>query len=146
MSKMIIRSHNHGNLPFENGFFSGSLFRPFFDAGDLFGSSAFRVDVKDQTDHYELEAELPGVPQEQIDISVEDGVLTISANMNLEKQEERQNYIYSERRMGRYQRSFDLTGIREDGISASYKHGVLYLHLPKEDTQKQPNRRRIDIN
>ncbi len=145
MSKLIPYGRNH-NLPFAGGLFDDRFLRSFFDFGDFFGSSAFRVDVKDKGDHYELEAELPGIPEDQIEVTVDGGTLTISANMNMEKKEEKQDYIYSERRMGRFQRSFDLDGIKEDGITASYKNGVLTLNMPKLNETKAPNRRRIDIN
>ena len=122
-----------------------SFFNPFFEMGDMIGSSAFRVDVKDKRDHYQIEAELPGVSRDQIEITAQDGVLTIAANMNMEKQEEKEDYVYSERRMGRFQRSFNLDGIREEGIKAAYENGVLKLTLPKEDVKKADHARRIEI-
>lgn len=137
---------NHQNHELTTGMFGDSLFRPFFDMGDLFGSSAFRVDIRDEGKSYVLEAELPGVPEEQIDVSVENGMLVISANMNTEKKNEQKNYVYSERRMGRYQRSFDLDGIREEDISGRYDHGVLYLNLPKRDEAVSAGRRKIEIS
>ncbi|MPN14935.1 18 kDa heat shock protein [bioreactor metagenome] len=111
----------------------------------MFGSCGFRVDVKDEKDHYALEAELPGVPKEQIEVSVDNGVLTIAANMNSEKKTEKDNYVYSERKTGRFQRSFNLEGIREQDIKADYKDGILKLELPKAQPAAQPSRRLIDI-
>ena len=122
------------------------FFNSFFDMGDMFGTSAFRVDVKDNKDAYELSAELPGVKQEDIELTIDDGTLTIAANMNSEQKEERENYVYSERRTGRFQRSFDLSGIKEDAVEARYEDGVLKLTLPKETPEtaaKTP--RRIEI-
>ena len=66
--------------------------------------------------------------------------------MNSEQKEERQNYVYSERRTGRFQRSFDLTGVREEGIEARYEDGVLRVTLPKESVQEAEKApRRIEI-
>lgn len=140
------RNNRHlNNLdPFDR-FMTDSFFNPFFEMGDMIGSSAFRVDVKDKRDHYQIEAELPGVSRDQIEITAQDGVLTIAANMNMEKQEEKEDYVYSERRMGRFQRSFNLDGIREEGIKAAYENGVLKLTLPKEDVKKADHARRIEI-
>ena len=141
------RNHRHMTRfdPFE-ALMNDSFFRPFFEMGDMFASSAFRVVVKDLSDHYLIEAELPGVNRDQIEITAEDGVLTIAADMNMEKKEEKENYIYSERRMGRFQRSFNLEGIREEDIQASYENGVLKLTLPKEEISKAARSRRIEIN
>jgi HSP20 family protein len=140
------RNNRHlNNLdPFDR-FMTDSFFNPFFEMGDMIGSPAFRVDVKDKRDHYQIEAELPGVSRDQIEITAQDGVLTIAANMNMEKQEEKEDYVYSERRMGRFQRSFNLDGIREEGIKAAYENGVLKLTLPKEDVKKADHARRIEI-
>lgn len=122
------------------------FFNSFFDMGDMFGTSAFRVDVKEGKDAYELSAELPGVKQNDIELTVDGGTLTIAANMNSEQKEERQNYVYSERRTGRFQRSFDLTGVREEGIEARYEDGVLRVTLPKESVQEADKApRRIEI-
>ncbi len=122
------------------------FFNSFFDMGDMFGTSAFRVDVRDSKDAYELSAELPGVKQEDIELTVDDGRLTIAANMNSEQKEERDHYVYSERRTGRFQRSFDLAGIKEDAVTAKYEDGVLKLTLPKEAPEAAPKTpRRIEI-
>ena len=98
----------------------------------------------DRGDHYSLEAELPGVRKEDVQVSVENGVLTISANTGTENEQKTDNYIYRERRYGSMQRAFSLEGIREDGISAEYKDGVLRLNLPKE-IDPAPAKRLIDI-
>lgn len=122
------------------------FFNSFFDMGDMFGTSAFRVDVRDNKDAYELSAELPGVKQEDIELTIDDGTLTIAANMNSEQKEERDHYVYSERRTGRFQRSFDLAGIKEDAVTAKYEDGVLKLTLPKEEPEAAPKTpRRIEI-
>lgn len=139
----LVPRRQHGTVA--NSFFDDSFFTPFFDMKDMFGSAGFRVDVKDKQDHYELDAELPGVPKDQIDIGIENGVLTISADMNSEKSEEREHYVYSERRVGKFQRSFQLDGVEEEGIKAAYENGVLKLMLPKKKTQMEDRKRRIDI-
>ena len=139
----LVPRRQHGTVA--NSFFDDSFFTPFFDMKDMFGSAGFRVDVKDKKDHYELDAELPGVPKDQIDIGIENGVLTISADMNSEKSEEREHYVYSERRVGKFQRSFQLDGVEEEGIKAAYENGVLKLMLPKKKTQMEDRKRRIDI-
>ena len=116
-----------------NDIFSDAFFRPFF-----FGESfpeAFRVDVRDDGDHYRMEAELPGLNRDQIHVDVEDGNLTISAEWcNEDRQKD--GYIVNERRCGSVRRSFTLNDVEEEGISAQYENGVLTLNLPKRREEK----------
>nr|WP_122012236.1 Hsp20/alpha crystallin family protein [Maliibacterium massiliense] len=131
---------NEGNSLFDDAFF-----RPFFDMSDFFETSAFRVDIKDKGDAYQLEAELPGVEQENINLSVDNNVLTIAADVNSERRDERENYVFAERRSGHCQRSFNIEGIDEEGISAQYRNGVLEVNLPKKAPQAAQSARKIDI-
>jgi HSP20 family protein len=71
------------------------------------------------------------VNKDDVHVSIDEGVLTIAAETKQEKEEKDKNYIYRERRYGRTCRSFNLDGIREEGIAAEYKDGVLKLTLPK---------------
>ena len=104
---------------------------------------AFRTDIKDEGDHYLLEADLPGFQKEDIDLHVQDGVLTITAKHDetRENKDESGKYVCRERRTGSYARSFDVSGIREDGIGASYENGVLKLALPKQGEQAPVSRK-----
>ena len=83
--------------------------------------------------------------QDQINLTVDKDVLTIAADMNTEKKEEKESYLYSERRYGHMSRSFNLEGINQEGISASYKDGVLTVHLPKTTPEPEKAARRIEI-
>ncbi len=139
MSRLIPYSRS---LPFGR-FFEDSFLRA-FTGTDEFPALSFRVDVKDKGDAYELEAELPGAAQDQVEVAVDDGVLTISANMNVEKREEKKDYIYSERRVGSFKRCFNVENIREDEITAAMKNGILTVMLPK-NAENKPSRRKIDI-
>ena len=94
---------------------------------------AFRTDIKDEGDHYLLEAELPGFKKEDIDLDLQDGVLTISAKHEETTEDKGQD--------GRY---FDVSGIREEDIGASYDNGVLKLTLPKMG-EPEPQSRKIAI-
>lgn len=126
--------------------FDDNFLRSFFNMSDFFNAAAFRVDVKDKGDRYQIAAELPGVPRDQIELSVEDGVLTVAADMNVENKQENENYIYSERRTGHFQRCFNLDGIQEDKITATYKDGVLTIDLPKQQPEPKKTQRRIQIH
>lgn len=128
-----------------NSLLGDNFFRSFFDMSDWMGSAGFRVDVKDKPDHYLLEAELPGVPEDQIELTVDNDVLTITANARSERKEEKDSYVYCERRAGRMERSFSLEGIQQDNISADYKNGVLSVMLPKSAPEAPKSQRKIAI-
>ena len=103
------------------------FFRSLFDMSDWIGSAGFRVDIRENDASYLLEAELPGVDEKDIDLTVEDHEMTISANLNAERQDDRN--CYSERRCGHVSRTFSLEGIDESHIIASHKNGILYVTL-----------------
>ncbi len=115
----------------------------------VFGESgrrlpAFSTDIRDEGDHYMLEAELPGFRKEDIDLDVKDGYLTISASRQEANETKRDNYLCRERRSGSFSRSFNLDGIQEEGITAFYHNGVLELTLPKRQ-EVLPQSRKIAI-
>ena len=124
--------------------------RHFFDS-PFFGTSTstmagFGTDITDEGDSYKLTADLPGFSKDDIKIDVNDNTLTLSAERHseYEEKEKKGKYIRVERSYGSYSRSFDLTGIKSDGITASYENGVLTLELPKEEEVK-PVSRRLEI-
>lgn len=120
--------------------FNDHFMREFFDV-----APEMRVDVRQKDDAYLLEAELPGMKKEDISLNVEDGVLTISAEINQEKKESREGYVCSERRSGHVERSFNLEGIDVGGIRADYRDGVLMVRLPKEKAEEKKNGFKIAI-
>lgn len=115
------------------------FFRSFF--GTDVSTNAMRVDVKDEGDHYLLEADMPGIKKEDVSIEVNDGVLTISAQSSQNREEKKENYVFSERRSGSFSRSFTLNGIDEEKISAACEDGVLKLTLPKLGEEVKTGRR-----
>ena len=130
------------------------IFNPFrdFDAleraffGDD-GFTAFKADIKDEGDHYTLEADLPGFAKDDIGIDIENGTLTITAERKTsdDKKDDNGNYVRCERYYGSYKRRFNLDGINEDNISAQLKDGVLKLTMPKL-AETAPKSRRLEIH
>lgn len=126
-----------GMIPFER---SDDNFFDLFDNFErkFFGNSNaaipdFRTDIRDAGDRFVLEAELPGFNKEDIKLDVKDGILTISAqhDENKDEKDDKGSYIRRERRYGSFTRSFDITGVDDEHITASYNNGVLELNLPK---------------
>lgn len=140
MSTLIPYTFRRNNLTSPASMFEDEFFRPFFASTGI--RESFRVAVKDSGDHYELEAELPGVNRDQLNIDVTDGVLTISAEWNSESTSD-DGYIMNERRSGKMQRSFNIDGVDDSAITAAYTDGVLKLNLPKK--AEVTNSRRISI-
>lgn len=131
-----------------NDLFSDSFFRPLFDMSEAMNANlGFKVDIRENDEAYQLEAELPGLSRDQIDLSVEDDTLTISCDMKHEENEEdkKNHYYYTERRYGHMSRSFNLEGINQENIRADYKDGILYVMLPKAEPAKKPEPRKIAI-
>lgn len=130
-----------------------------FDIDDLFdfwspargresalGAFTPRVDIKDKKDHYEITAELPGVDKDDLEVTLENGVLTIQAETHKEEKEEKEGkVIRQERRYGKYMRSFQVgDAVKQDDIKASFKDGVLHLRAPKVEPVT-PEARRIKV-
>lgn len=100
----------------------------------VFGQS-FRVDVKETEKEYIVEAELPGMEKDNINLTYEDGALTISAKKEVIIDEEKENFVRRERRSGNIDRRLYFENVDEDKISASYKNGLLIVSLPKKETK-----------
>lgn len=103
-------------------------------------STGMRVDIKEEEKQYVLEAEIPGVDKEQINIDYRNDYLTISVENTEELNEERDHYIRRERKMGRTSRSFYVENIRSEGIQAKYENGILKIVLPKDENKKTTKR------
>ena len=138
-------------IPFDRRMHRMSNYDPFREMDEFFNNNTrnianpFATDVIDNGDSFELNAELPGFKKEDINLSIENDCLTISAERKLNKEEKVPNFIKRERFYGSYSRSFDLTGIDVDKITAAYVDGVLKLTLPKE-AEEVPVSRSIEIN
>ncbi|MFQ6022985.1 MAG: Hsp20/alpha crystallin family protein [Acidiferrobacterales bacterium] len=104
------------------------------------------VDVNEDENQYVIRAELPGVKKDDIEVTLEDGVLTISGETKSETEEKKgERVIRQERRYGKYARRLRLgTQVDEARTKASYKDGVLELVLPKAEAVK-PKRIAVDV-
>jgi|SRR5579872_260374 len=96
------------------------------------GETAPAVDVAEKEKAYEITAELPGIDQNNIEVKLVNGVLTIKGEKKQETEEKKKNYYMSERRYGSFERSFQIPdGVDQDKIEASFNKGVLTVSLPK---------------
>jgi HSP20 family protein len=95
------------------------------------------VDVVDEKDSIRVKADLPGLTKEGIEVSVDNGMLTIKGEKKEEKETREKDYIRSERYYGAFHRSFTLpAGVDAQKVNAVYKDGVLDITLPKREDAK----------
>ncbi len=136
------------NLSKRDDFFSPFL-KNFFD-DDFFSVMShmqgnFKVDLKETDENYLVEADLPGIKKEAIDIDFHDNYLVISAKRDESMEDKKENYVRRERHYGEFKRSFYIDNVDEDKIQASFNDGVLKVILPKL-TKGNDKKRKIDIN
>ena len=104
-----------------------------------------RMDVSETEDAYHLTLDLPGVAEEDVDISISGETLVIRAKKHHETKEDNAHYHFVERSSGEYVRKLNLPSeINLEDISASYKDGVLMVELPKRPEEK-PTTRKITL-
>lgn len=102
------------------------------------------VDIKEEIDKFVLHADIPGVKPEEIDVSMEDGVLTIKGEKKTEAKTEQEGYKRVERTYGSFYRRFSLPDTANpDEISAKSTHGVLEIVIPKREAVKP---RKINVS
>ncbi|CCB66277.1 MULTISPECIES: Hsp20/alpha crystallin family protein [unclassified Hyphomicrobium] len=95
------------------------------------------VDIVDKDTAYEITAELPGLDENNIDVKVANGMLTIKGEKKEEKEEKKKDYFLSERRYGSFERRFSIPeGVDTGKIEANFKKGVLTVALPKTSEAK----------
>ena len=113
---------------FQKSFFA--TLNPSFSSGS---TRPFRTDVKELDDAYELQADLPGCRKEDISLQIEGDILTIQAERSVsqETKDDASGYVRVERSRGKYARSFNVSGIDTDAVTARYEDGVLTVTLPK---------------
>lgn len=101
------------------------------------------VDIKEQTDKFVILADIPGVKPEDIEISMEAGVLTVKGEKESEAKTEKEGYKRVERSYGSFYRRFSLPDSADgEAINAKSKNGVLEIIIPKREAVKP---KRIDV-
>jgi HSP20 family protein len=99
-----------------------------------------KVDISESDNSYAIKADLPGMDKNEVTISIENGVLTITGEKVNEHRKEKGKYYHLERSYGKFGRTFYLPEGTDAGmITASMKNGVLELEIPKTEKQKPKN-------
>jgi HSP20 family protein len=110
---------------------------------DSFGAWAPPVDIFERQDHLVIRAEVPGVQMEDIDVRIENGVLTLHGERKQQTEVKEENAFRMERVYGTFTRSFSLpTTVDAANVTATYKDGILEVTVPKAETAKP---KRVEI-
>lgn len=120
-------------------FFNDSVFPAFYN-----NSRHMKVDIRENENEYVVEAELPGVKKEEINIDLHDDRLTIAVQRDEQINVEQQNYIRKERRACSMCRSFYVENVKSENVSAKFENGLLTVILPKKEPGR-PKGRKIEI-
>ena len=151
MSKVTRSPSNELTPWFNRGF--DDIFEGFFKPLRSIGSNELTqnfpsLDVVEHNDKYIVTAELPGMDSKDIDVTYDNGLLTISGEKRDEstKEDKEGRVIHRECSYGKYVRQFRLnTDVKESEIKAQYKNGILNLTIPKTQ-ESQPKKVKIDIH
>ena len=101
-------------------------------AGNDGGVNSPALNAYEEGDFLVVEAQVPGMKPEDIDVSIEQGMLTIRGKPQAEQEHEERTYLSHEYQLGGFSRSVQLPEtVDSDGVTATYEHGVLRLTLPK---------------
>lgn len=138
----VHRGRSFGSTGFDDLF--EQLLEDFWvPSGPEFAAVAPRVDVAETDSHYQVTAELPGVDEKDVKVSLAEGVLTLEGERKAEQTDDRRGYHRRERTHGSFQRVIRLPGeVDADGVSASFKQGVLTVTLPKAAVARA---RRVEV-
>jgi len=119
-------------------FFTGDL-----TPGRSLLRDTFKIDIQEKDNEYLVEAELPGINKDEIDLNIDNDNLCISVNRSEETNKDGKNFIHRERRSTSMSRSIRLANAKLDEISAKLDNGVLIITIPK--AEKAASSRKIDI-
>lgn len=133
-----------------------SMMRPFRDMEDMFnrffpewprreehGGWNPSIDMVDRQDEVVLRADLPGMEQKDIDVTVQDGMITIRGERKEEREEKDKDFYCCERTFGAFSRSLALPpSVEPEGVKATFKNGILEVHLPKT---REAKGRKVEI-
>ena len=125
-----------------DSYWGDGFLNAFFRMADM-PRDTFRVDIRDEGEHYLLLAEMPGVDPREIDVSVEQGMLTISARTS--DASGGPETVYRERHAGQMRRTFSLEHVDEEAVTARSQHGLLVVTLPKRREETHAQARHIPV-
>ena len=117
-----------------------------FDGAEIKKSATPKMDIAELKDKFEIKAEMPGMEEKDISVSLDDGLLTISGEKKAENEEKDKGYYLKECSYGSFSRAVRLPdNVVDDKIEAKFKNGVLIIDMPKKE-QLPSKTRKIAIS
>ena len=105
-----------------------------------------KIDISENEKSVSINAEVPGVPKENLKITLQDNIITIEGEKKKVSEEKSENYYREERNYGKFKRSFTLpVEVDSDNVEANFKDGVLSINLNKLE-QKEEKEKVIELN
>jgi len=141
MSNLIPSDPNRNTLRPFNDFVS--LMGDFFQE-PWFGTRSFKIDVRETEKEYHVEADMPGVKKDEIDLQLLDGRLVISVNRDESVRSDARDYVHQERRFASMQRTLYLPDAGTGDVRAKLSDGVLSVSIPKDERASRTRHIRID--
>ena len=125
-----------------------SLYEPFRQFGSRLAElMAPAAEASSSDERYRISMELPGVAEEDIELTVEDHVVTVRGEKKTEREEKGDTWFFSERQYGGFTRSFRLPpDADESGVTADLRDGVLTVTVPRTDPAKTQSSKRVPIS
>jgi HSP20 family protein len=119
---------------------------PFWMSGNGDEKWSVPLDVREDGDMLVVEASIPGMKPEEIEVEIEDGTLTIKGETKTEFEEKKKDYLLKERSEGSFYRSIRLPDtVDEEGATSSYKDGVLKVTMPKKAEAKSKKKITVGV-
>jgi len=118
----------------------------FFEGTPVWNTRTPAVDVRESEDGYLMEAEIPGLSDKDIDLKIEDNILTLSSRKEESKEDSTNGYLIRERRSAEFCRTFVLPkDVDRDKIKAEFKNGLLVVSIPKA-AEAKPRKIAVKVN
>lgn len=149
--KEVLYMRNDRYVPARRNRLFGDMFEDFFNEPNLgfaMTNGVMKTDIRNKDGNYILDIDLPGYNKEDIQISLYNGNLTISAEHNdtQEEKDAKGNIVRQERYRGSCSRSFYVgEGIKQEDIKASYTNGILTVEVPSEQKKELEEKKFISI-
>ena len=102
-----------------------------------FQNESFKIDLQENEKEYIVEAELPGVDKENVDLTLEEGRLRIFIKKEENKEEKNKNYIHRERRWSSMERTILLSDVDDKALKAKLDNGILTINIPKKEKEEK---------
>ncbi len=100
------------------------------------------IEVSETDDSFQVTAELPGMDEKDVEVTLDNNLLTIKGEKKAEREEKGRNYHFTERSYGSFQRMIPIPdGVDKDAVKASFKKGVLPLNMPKTEQARKQSRK-----